>query len=171
MVFDVESIGLHGEGFAFGAVVVDETGKELFSRLCHCPPGAAEGMAVNRDWVRQNCPPINDGMKCDGPEIVRDEFWSMWIHWKAQGAILVSDCGWPVEANFLERCVKSDIANREWSGPYPLHDLASVMLAHGMNPLDKHPRRDNELPEHNPLCDARQSARLLMSILNPEKVV
>ena len=26
-VFDVESVGLHGEAFSFGYVVVDETGK------------------------------------------------------------------------------------------------------------------------------------------------
>jgi hypothetical protein len=52
------------------------------------------------------------------------------------------------------------------SGPYPLHDLASILLAHGRDPLAKNERLPEELPEHDPLNDARQSARLLHEVLS-----
>jgi len=73
-----------------------------------------------------------------------------------------ADCSWPVEARFLARCVENDFDKREWEGPYPLHEIATVLLLAGKNPSEKFPRQENELPEHNPLNDARQSARLLL---------
>jgi hypothetical protein len=55
---------------------------------------------------------------------------------------------------------------REWGGPYPLHDLASVQLALGLDPLAVNERLPDEMPEHHPLMDDRQSARQLVSALN-----
>jgi hypothetical protein len=39
------------------------------------------------------------------------------------------------------------------------------MLSAGMNPLATYDRTPSELPRHNPLADARQSARLLSEAL------
>jgi hypothetical protein len=39
------------------------------------------------------------------------------------------------------------------------------MDAAGMNPMEKEKRTDSEMPEHNPLTDARLSARLLSEAL------
>jgi hypothetical protein len=50
-------------------------------------------------------------------------------------------------------------------GPYPLVDVASVRLAAGLDPLGAYDRTAGELPVHNPLADARQSARLLLEAL------
>jgi hypothetical protein len=69
-----------------------------------------------------------------------------------------------VEANFLSACVKLNHAEREWQGPYPLHDLASIMLAQGRN-LRAVTRWPDEVPAHHPLMDARQSARQLAACL------
>jgi hypothetical protein len=76
-------------------------------------------------------------------------------------------CAWPVEARFLAACVDDNPMTHEWSGPYPLHDLASVLMAAGRDPLAKNERLPGELPEHDPLADARQSARLLLAALAP----
>lgn len=162
-VFDVESIGLHGEGFAVGWVVVGKTGAIYEESYLACLPGAASGPRASREWVEKNIPPIP--ITHHTPRAVRDAFWSVWKLWKASGAVLVADCTWPVEARFLARCVDDDPEGREWEGPYPLHDLASVLLANGADPLAKRDRRDDELPEHHPLRDAKQSARLLIEAL------
>lgn len=161
-VFDVESIGLHGEGFAVGFVVVNEFGIEVSKSLIACPRESADGVFCNREWVNKNIPEIKAMFECKNPKEVRDHFWREWMAWKEHGAIMVADCAWPVEARFLEACVSDSPSEREWQGPYPLHDLASILLCNGKNPLDKFPRMENELPEHNPLCDARQSARILI---------
>jgi hypothetical protein len=72
---------------------------------------------------------------------------------------------WPVEAHFLSECVADRPQEREWQGPYPLLDVASVRLAAGLDPLATVDRLPSELPAHDPLADSRQSARLLVEAL------
>lgn len=165
MVFDVESIGLHGEGFAVGWVIINQYGIEINHGLCACHPKLASGSQNNRKWVEENIQPISSLIQCNSTRDVRSCFWSQWVGWKTRGAILVADCCWPVEARFLAACVEDEPSEREWEGPYPLHDLASVIMAKGNDPLAKRERKANEIPEHNPLADARQSARLLIEAL------
>ena len=160
MVFDVESIGLHGEGFAVGWVVVDRAGKVLQAATLSCPTTLCIGTNEDREWVTANVPPIEETHGL--PVAMRADFWLCWLGWKAKGAVLVADCCWPVEARFLAQCVNDDPHARKWEGPYPLHDLASVMLALGRDPLATNERLPDELPAHHPLHDARQSARLLI---------
>lgn len=166
LVFDIESIGLHGEGFAVGWVVISSLGAVYEESLLSCPPDAANGTSDSRAWVAKNIPPMAVTHK--SPHGVRQAFWAVWELWKKNGAVLVADCCWPVEARFLAQCVDDDPRAREWGGPYPLHDLASVLLANGKDPLAITERLPNELPQHNPLADAKQSARILIAALFPK---
>lgn len=163
LVFDVESIGLHGEGFAVGFVVLDGDGNGEEMGSYSCPPRAARGSLEGHKWVEANCPEL--AITHDAPWQMRQAFWRKWQEWKAAEAVLVADCAWPVEARFLAQCVDDNLLQREWQGPYPLHDLASILLARGQDPLLTRIREKSELPEHDPLADAKQSARLLCEIL------
>ena len=165
LVFDVESIGLHGEGFALGCVVLDTTTHTIIREFhFHSDPDKAEGKQDDRVWVFNNVPyaPAN----CNEPKDVRDLFWSFWTEWKELGAALLADCAWPVEARFLLACIADDPVARNWEGPYPLYDLAPMLLVLGDDPLATVERLPDELPAHNPLNDARQSARLLVLCLD-----
>lgn len=164
MVFDVESVGLHGEGFAVGFVVVNGYGEEIQHGLIACNPDVADGDGEGRDWVARNVPSFRATHSVAWPHEVRNVFWDEWLQWKERGALMVADCAWPVETGFLAECV-DDNPDRTWKGPYPLHDLASIVLAQGGDPLKTNDRLPNELPAHNPLNDARQSARLLIKAL------
>lgn len=170
MVLDVESVGLHGEGFAYGLVVVDLiTGQELDRDLAWCNPNLVRscrsGPDAARAWIKTHVMP---GLQTDqkhwpthlNPWDVRDSFWKKWTQWR-ESAQLWADCGWPVEAKFLAKCVKDDPVNRAWSGPYPLQEIATVIQLAGGDPLADYARLPGELPKHHPLADARQSARLL----------
>jgi hypothetical protein len=167
MVFDVESIGLHGEGWAVGWVVVDAAGAELdYGRLA-VDPNVAQGEHEGRVWVADNCPTILPTHQTTRG--IRTSFWGWWQAWKRKGAVLVAECAWPVEARFLIACVddgpqRGETEQRIWNGPYPLHELASVMVAAGMDPMATYDRLPDE-PQHDPLGDARQSARLLLMAL------
>jgi hypothetical protein len=165
MVFDVESVGLHGEGFAAGWVVVDDMGGRLGGACYACDPNEAKGHDVDRKWVAKNIPVPHVGYNCRTPKQVRDEFWRAWSFAKDKGAMLVADCAWPVEARFLIACIEDDANVRNWNGPYPLIDVGSVLLAKGKDPLGKFPRLAGELPEHDPFCDAKQSARIFIEAL------
>lgn len=167
MVFDVESVGLHGDGFAYGFVIIDEAGREIASGFGGCDPERAES---NRDpdgraWVGENIPDYVQRGGSSSPSAVRDGFWQAWLQWKASGAVLVADCAWPVEARFLAACIDDDPEVRRWQGPYPLHDVATARLMAGLDPLATVERLPNELPIHDPLADARQSARLWIEAL------
>lgn len=164
LVFDVESAGLHGEGFAVGWVVVTASGKTL-----------ADGIAVSGTafalpsplplWVQENVLPALPRATHATEREVRAKFWEAWEHWREEGALLAADVAWPVEARFLAMCVDDAPTTRAWSGPYPLIDIASVRLAKGLDPLAEVERLPSERPAHNPLADARQSARLLIEAL------
>lgn len=163
MVFDVESVGLHGDGFAVGWVVVNRGGETISSGLQSIPPQNAGGTDEGRQWVNENVPtlPQTGVWLAD----LYNQFWAIWRYWSDQGAVLVADCAWPVEARFLAACVDDEPEERAWQGPYPLHDLASIVLARGGDPIATHERLPDELPAHNPLNDARQSARLMIEAL------
>lgn len=178
-VFDVESIGLHGEGFAVGGVVIDtRTGEEQSSHLLIANVDTARGTADGYRWVKEHVIPAlaadaaadfqRGDLSANGamlPHEVRSMWFNeWWLYWHNRGAVLAADCPWPVEARFLAQCV-DDEPKLAGFGPYPLIDVASVRLAAGLDPVAGEYRIGNELPRHNPLADARQSARLLMEAL------
>jgi hypothetical protein len=170
MVFDVESVGLHGEGFAVGWVFVN--GQEVSPGECRfCDSDHAVASSdESREWVGENVPNLEHyanipGKRCRSPREVRDKFWEAWEYAKGLGATLAADCLWPVEARFLIACIDDDLPTREWAGPYPFIDIASVRLAAGLDPLGTVDRLPDERPVHDPLADARQSARLLIEAL------
>lgn len=162
-VFDVESIGLHGEPYSVGWVVVDRSGEELDSGRLAINPALAHGQDDDREWCEENIPAIpvtHLTMKA-----MLSGFWGAWLEWKDRGALMAAECAWPVEAKFLAMCVGAEWPQSKWAGPYPLHEVASVMLAAGMDPMATYERLENEMSKHEPLADARQSARLLITAL------
>ena len=163
-VFDVESIGLHGEGFAAAGGVYLENGSSLWEFKVACPPDAAAGNCDDRKWVLENVPIIEPSHKT--PRLMRDEFWNQWLNAREQHATMATDCGWPVESKFLLQCVADDPERRNWEGPYPMVEISTYLTAAGMDPMKNYDRHPSELPKHDPLSDARQSARLLCSAID-----
>lgn len=147
IVFDVECMGLHGEAFSVGAVVWRE-GREVEALYLECHTGGMDCREVDYAWLRENCLPHRRGMTHPTPGDMRDAFWSFWMRWKAQGAQLWADCGWPCEARFLAACVDDDRDARWWQGPFPLREIGQVFTGDLA-------RTDETKPEHDPPADAR----------------
>lgn len=162
-IFDVESVGLHGESFAVASGVYLENGSAQWEFCMSCPSRECEGDEEGRKWIASNVPKLIVTHR--GPTAMRMEFWSYWMKAKSEGAIMAAECLWPVEAGFLIRCIHDDIENRRWSGPYPIHEIASFMLSAGMDPMATYERNSSELTAHHPLMDTRLSARLLAQAL------
>lgn len=174
LVFDCESIGFYGETFAVGAVVIDNNkGSDFYGRVIDsiylgCPESHAGGDAGDRQWILENVVPHLPEPNCANAEEVRDRFWVFLQYWQEMEASVWADCGVPVEANFLRLCVFLS-ENRKWKAPYPLHEIATAFLLSGIDPTGIFDRLPDEIPAHNPLNDARQSARLLFEVLNRNK--
>lgn len=165
-VFDVESIGLHGEAFAVAGGMYSATGEAIREFAYHCNQAEAKGSPDDREWVIKNVTTHPSSAEQSNPFLVRERFWDEWMHAKsAFKAIMFVECGWPVEAAFLQSCINDHVETRKWSGPYPMHEIASIMLAAGMDPTATYERKESEKPAHEPLADARQSARLLATAL------
>lgn len=168
MVMDVESMGLYGLGWAFGYVVMDKdfvTVEEGYS--CSNPTHVAlSGSAEDYEWVKQNivphCPVNRSTLY-----LVQEDFWTAWIKYQKLGAELWADCCFPVEAKFLTDGVELSVARKPFA-PYPLFDIATLLFAKGYDPTATFARIPDELPAHNPLHDARQSARILKALLTGE---
>jgi len=168
-VFDVESVGLHGEAFAVGGGIYHD-GVPWESEFCYaCPISEAIGSDSDREWVKLNIPVLD--VTHPTPRRLREAFWMEWLKAKENhpGIIMAAECGWPVEARFLSACVDDSRESRNWTGPYPLMEIASYMDAAGMDVMNEYDRTLAE-PKHNPLGDARCSARLLFEALNKLKV-
>lgn len=158
MVFDVESNGLHGEGFAVGWVCVED-GVTVSQGYESC------AIADPEPWVTENVLPFLPPPTQPTSASVRDAFWFAWMRAKAHGYSLWADCGWPVEANFLSACVADAPDERSWDGPYPLHEISTVFRIAGWDESGEYPRLEGE-DKHHPVGDAKQSARLLLEALN-----
>lgn len=167
-VFDVESLGLHGEGFAVGGGLYLANGAAQWEFRYACPVEECSGKAVgveDRTWVKENIPVLEITHR--SLVAMRSEFWAQWVKARQANvnAEMAVDCGWPVEHNFLRACVHDSFLDRKVWGPYPLHEISSYLAAAGCDPVGTYEREPSEMPIHDPLADARQSARLFADAL------
>lgn len=165
--FDVESLGLHGLAWAVGWVYFEADGTEIESGIAACSPGDVLRPIDGPDdlaWVQANCPTLP--RSCSNHAEVRAAFWRLLTRLAKDVPLIIADCAWPVEARFLSSCVDVDLKERRWLGPYPLHDVATMRLAAGLDPLATVDRLPLEEPKHHPTADARQSGRLWFEAIN-----
>lgn len=157
-IFDVEATSLHGEGFAVGAIVIDPAGKEIDSFEMM----SVEGANAASEWVQENVIPHLDLMStCVTNKQLRDAFFEFYMKHKETCEIW-SDVNYPVETNFLAAILADNPIDREWSMPYPLKDISTLV---DMD-IDRHAVCGiHNLQKHNPLDDSRASAECLKKVL------
>lgn len=163
LVFDVESAGLMGKGFAFGYVVVLEDGTEIESGVQSAGIDSVICSPEDKIWLEANLPheilypKDQDRVSLD---LLRKCF--LGVLEANQDAEVVVDCGYPVESGWL-----LEIGAKV----YPLHELATALKMSGNDPTGHYPRLANEAPAHHPLYDARQTARLWLEALRDVSMV
>ncbi len=129
LAVDAETDGLYGDPFAIGAVVLDESGREV-DRF----GGLAGANEVGDVWVRANVlPHLGDLPSFSSRFELRETFWQFWMKHRGE-CLCVADVAVPVEAGLFRLCVAVD-ASRTFLGPFPLHDVATLLLALGTDPL------------------------------------
>lgn len=166
IIFDVESVGLHGEGFAVSMVVTNNL-EEISHVTWACLPDPAMSLSSYDDfkWVQENVSYPPDTIWVQTPRDVRNAFWAQWLRLKADNYVLCADVCWPVEANFLSECVRDDRHVRKFEGPYPLIDLSPILKLAAPSPVYNGRLKEHQ-PAHNPLMDCQHSLRQLRHIMN-----
>ena len=170
---DAETVGLYGEPFAIGYTLVNNKGSEFDRAYLACPLESAQGLDSNREWVQRHVvPSLPKEYRYRNPSELCEAFYKEWMKIKNTYAdlLIISDCHYPVETNLFARMVKSDEQSREFTGPYPLHEVATAIMTARMD-LKDYPRNKAELPEHNPVNDARYAARLFIIAMSKTKLL
>lgn len=166
--FDVETIGLYGEVFAVGAVILSNENKEINSLFLRADDKLANGFDDDRKWIRENVIPNLYPINCTSLYELRNKFWEFYTKCleKYPNIIFIADCSSPCESGFLRACIMDDFESRKWKAPFPLHEIGTALYLCGKNPQTYQERQVNELPIHNPVNDARQSARIWLDCKN-----
>jgi hypothetical protein len=166
---DVESVGINGEPFAFAYEVVDKATREVVDKgFYHYPTRLALGKKDDRSWVNKNCVPTFDDpkykdIKEEVPFIHQlcDKFREVWKTYHKDYGIIVADCPFPVESNFLSLCLLEP-------SPIPIYDIATMLMMKGRNPIKDYKRLESELPKHNPYCDIQQTKRMFFNLIDDQ---
>jgi hypothetical protein len=158
---DCEANGLHGTIFAAAASIQTRDHGETATWSARCPiVGEVD------EWVAEHViPALEDhdhGIPVDAynPAVIMSRWADLYSDLKDDGYAVIAHVSWPIEARFLW----ATHANRPFSGPYPLLDVAGnldqagydptsvdgYLLARGIQPPPGVP--------HNPLYDARAEA-------------
>jgi hypothetical protein len=160
--FDAETDGLYGPVWAIGAVVSEEPNAEGTVFAGRIEP---TDEVVTDSWVRDNIVPYGleshwSFREFSSREDLLNAFWDFWIE-HCNDALVLADCGTPVEAGLFRACVELDLENRKWQRPKPLHELATALLLAGHDPWETDRRElsgKTKLVQHDPVDDALAAA-------------
>jgi hypothetical protein len=161
---DAETNGLPGRAFAVAMTLSDSTG-ELDRVVYRCPIDEPVD-----DWVTANVLPAIEDIEVNssGYDNLLFNLREKHFEWSEDGTPVLAHVAWPVEARLLLDLLPGEDV---WRGPYPLIDVASVLLAHGHNPIsvDEY-NAAHGIPApsgspHHPLYDARAAERCLRHLL------
>jgi len=152
-VLDCETDGLYGDCFAVGVFVLSSNGLiiDKFS-------GISKIEEITNEWVKENVLSELDGLKKFPTRLeMRNQFWDFWMKYK-DSCIAIADIGVPIESAFFKQCVLDDLENRQWDAPYPLHEIATLLLSKGIdsdiNRIKYSEVNTETIKQHNPVDDA-----------------
>jgi len=169
LFLDCESAGLRGEIFA--AALIGNDGEALFDGFFR------HESLVSNSWLRDNVAPNLTGQEYP---TLRDFRAAFAVAYEAarktygQGEYkslsVVAHMGAPVEANFFQQLFEAGFIG-EFSGPYPMHDTATLLTANGYDPTSEQNYAEKaglQLPAdykpHSALSDAALSRLVWQSL-------
>lgn len=175
-MFDVESIGLYGAGFAFSAVVADKKGKIIDSASYSCLTEEVIKELNKLEFfttgegkeIITECKKLN---QVNSLKELRNKFYNFYMKYK-DNCDIYSDCNYPVETNFLADVANDDLEIRQWNMPFPLLDVVHKVSPE-VDRVEYYTRKNayyilqdvaNRKPiKHNPYWDCVCSLYLLIN--------
>lgn len=158
---DAESNDLYGSVWAVGVVVLDESGNETDRFVGRLPEEF-----VTSEFARKNVLPVVTDIPVthESRAALLEDFWSFWQNHK-ENADAIAHISVPVESGLFRACVEQDTESRMFEGPFPLHEVGTVLKAlgedsHSVDGYNKHHALDVPFDgsTHHPLYDAYAAA-------------
>lgn len=168
---DAETNGLYGSPFAVAMVVMVDGGivDDFVFRVPIVGP-------VN-EFVEGNVLPALSDMPVSHASLDEGlkDLWDFYMYHKKDTCDIIAHVAHPVETGLFRRLIETDLENRMWDGPFPLHDAATALRVEGHNPtsVDDYIKKEgiqipspyNELAVHHPLYDAVAAALVWYQLL------
>jgi DNA polymerase III alpha subunit (gram-positive type) len=121
-MFDCESDGLYGETFAVAVAVASPNGRIIDKIKIF-----VENYEPMDEWVKENVKiDKNNAIIVESTIELRNRFYDFYMRHK-ETSIVMSDCNYPVETNFLADVARDDLKERKFNMPYPLFDLSNFL--------------------------------------------
>lgn len=130
------------------------------------------------NWFKENVLSVA-GVFTNEKYYIGQLFYKKWTELKDKyndNIVIIADCPFPCESKFLERVISwhsewyveyqnvtEKYDNQFKYSPYPVLDLASILISHNLSTTFE--RLPNELPLHHPLNDARQTYRKFIELV------
>ena len=132
VVLDAEVNGLYGSFISISALAVDENGEvqDSFNESAVCE--------TENPWIKENVLPFVVEPKFETSNELLKAFFEWYLQLKTENPTFKGACfahiGCPVEANIFVKGRENNYFG-DWEGAFPLHDIASILLVKGENPL------------------------------------
>lgn len=168
-VFDVESIGLYGDAYAVGAIVIKpdllpiETDDDVQRIIVDSFAIASENQVIkayesNNTFIKKIIGRVMEFNTCKTLADLENEFMRFYGKHSASCDIY-ADCIYPVESNFLSSIARRFGSKYENSMPYPLKDICNFIDVD----IDRFEYAEmSNLPKHDPYYDSMTSAFSLL---------
>lgn len=173
-IIQAQSMGLYGEIFAIGFIVINSDGEILKEGILKCPHQLAQGLDSDREWVNKHVIAATEKITSNHisifntPKELYENIWEIWLEMKKQYEKLycASYIGYPIIMNLFYKCVMKNVESRQMLAPYPLLEIDTSFLMTNYEISPKNISRfDTEIP-YNPLCDAKYYGRLFILARN-----
>lgn len=164
---DAETDGLWGNPFSVAAIVY-ENGQEVARFIARLSDDV-----VTNPWVRENVLPTLVGVPVTHTsyEDMLLDFSTFYME-HGKGSTCICHMGAPVEAHLFREMHRLKGIG-DWDAPYPLHDVASMLLIAKENPTSVDAYEAKYLLEikhvgntHNPLYDCEVTAKVFQHLVD-----
>ena len=169
-IFDCETNGLYGETLSICAMVYDES-LSVCRKTFYGAWKIAEDK-ISNDFVRTQVYPYLDSadMFFNSEQELLQHFWQFWKS-NREDCRCIADVPVPVEANVFRKCVAMDEQSRWNDAPFPLIDLASILMANNIDPLaDRNTLAQSTLTRHSAKNDVLLTVEILRRYLNMDNI-
>lgn len=128
---DAETDGLYGRFLSVAALVTDRSGNEI-DRFYGAVRVNFED--INNTWVKNNVYPHLEKAYSffQDEKALLESFWIFWLKYREK-ADCVAYIPFPVESRLFETCVMHDVDERQFLGPFPIYDLATLLESESVN--------------------------------------
>lgn len=160
---DAETDGLYGSFLSVAVIVTDCECRELERHYWGIAP---QNLPVHNQWVIENVLPVmGEYEECWNEAELLENVWQIWEKYY-DNAYAVADVCFPVETRLFETCIRQNLGERMYKGPFPFLDLSSLLYAKGENPLVEYEKLLGEEvgAKHNALTDVEMLLRIWKNI-------